>query len=106
MLKVINSTNRPFMVLKTTWRVFQRLDIDLGLQPMVQVLKLHSLHVKLYCLVSLNITIVTVLITDLSKAFDTANRLTLLMKMEFYGVRREKWTIIKSPDCSVIRGSE
>ena len=73
---------------------------------MVQVLKLYSLHVKLYCLVSLNITIVTVLITDLSKAFDTANRLTLLMKMEFYGVRREKWTIIKSPDCSVIRGSE
>ena len=68
--------------------------------------KLYSLHVKLYCLVSLNITIVTVLITDLSKAFDTANRLTLLMKMEFYGVRREKWTIIKSPDCSVIRGSE
>ena len=50
--------------------------------------KLYSLHVKLYCLVSLNITIVTVLIADLSKAFDT-NHLTLLMKMEFYGIRRQ-----------------
>ena len=36
------------------------------------------------------------LITDMSKAFDTIDHLTLLMKMEYYGIRGTELEIFKS----------
>ena len=43
-----------------------------------------------------NNNIVGVIITDMSKAFDTIDHFTLLSKMEYYGIRGQSLEIFKS----------